>query len=70
MRFGHNALDFLVNFITYLEPPYSLDFNYIAVPLLAGFFVCAYFRGGSVQKILTLPIFSIQTFFIYLNCIS
>jgi hypothetical protein len=37
MRFGHNALDFLVNFITYLEPPYSLDFNYIVVPLLTGF---------------------------------
>jgi hypothetical protein len=37
MRFGHNTLDFLVNFITYLEPPYSLDFNYIVVPLLTGF---------------------------------
>jgi hypothetical protein len=36
MKFGHNTLDFLVNFITYLEPPYSLDFNYIIVPLLTG----------------------------------
>jgi len=37
MKFGHNALNFLVNFITYLEPPYSLNFNYIVVPLLGGF---------------------------------
>jgi hypothetical protein len=28
MRFGHNALDFfLVNFITYFEPPYLLDYT-------------------------------------------
>jgi len=53
MRFGHNALDFLVNFITYVESPYSLDFNYIIVPLLTGFFVSAYLSGGSVQEIFT-----------------
>jgi hypothetical protein len=30
MRFGHNALDFIlffVNFITYFEPPYLLNYT-------------------------------------------
>jgi len=44
----------LVNFITYLESPYMLDFNYIVVPLPTGFFVNAYLNGESVQEFLTL----------------
>jgi hypothetical protein len=43
----------LVNFITYLEPPYLLDYNYIIVPLPTGFFVSAYLNGEGVQEILT-----------------
>jgi len=44
---------FLVNFITYFEPPYMLDYNYIVVPLPTGFFVSAYLNGEGVQEILT-----------------
>ncbi len=43
----------LVNFITYLEPPYVLDYNYIVVPLPTGFFVSAYLNGEGVQEFLT-----------------
>jgi hypothetical protein len=43
-----------MNFITYFEPPYLLDYNYIIVPLPIGFFVSAYFNGEGVQKFLTL----------------
>jgi hypothetical protein len=42
-----------VNFITYLEPPYLLDYNYIVVPLPTGFFVSAYLNGEGVQEIFT-----------------
>jgi hypothetical protein len=38
----------LVNFITYLELPYLLDYNYIVVPLLTDFFMSAYFNGEGV----------------------
>jgi hypothetical protein len=41
-----------VNFITYLEPPYLLDYNYIVVPLPTGFFVSAYLNGEGVQEFL------------------
>jgi hypothetical protein len=44
----------LVNFITYFEPPYLLDYNYIVVPLPTGFFVNAYFNGEGVQEFFTL----------------
>jgi len=43
-----------VNFITYLEPLYLLDYNYIVVSLLTGFFVSAYLNGEGVQEFLTL----------------
>ncbi len=43
----------LVNFITYLEPPYLLDYNYIIVPLPTGFFVSAYLNGEGVQELFT-----------------
>jgi hypothetical protein len=46
----------LVNFITYLEPPYLLDYNYIVVPLPIGFFVSSYLNGEGVQEFLTIPI--------------
>jgi hypothetical protein len=46
-----------VNFITYLEPPYLLDYNYIVVPLPIGFFVNAYLNGEVVQKFLTVNFF-------------
>ncbi len=46
----------LVNFITYLEPPYLLDYNYIVVPLPTGFFVSTYLNGEGVQEFLTLDI--------------
>jgi hypothetical protein len=49
----------LVNFITYIEPPYLLDYNYIVVPLPTGFFVTAYLNGEGVQEFLT----SLKTFF-------
>jgi hypothetical protein len=39
-----------VNFITYFEPPYVLDYNYIIVPLPTGFFVRAYLNGEGVQE--------------------
>jgi hypothetical protein len=42
-----------VNFITYLEPPYLLNYNYIVVPLPTGFFVSAYLNGEGVQEFLT-----------------
>jgi len=42
-----------VNFITYFEPPYLLNYNYIVVPLPTGFFVSAYFNGEGVQEFLT-----------------
>jgi hypothetical protein len=42
-----------VNFITYLEPPYLLDYNYIVVPLPTGFFVSAYLNGEGVQEFFT-----------------
>jgi hypothetical protein len=42
----------LVNFITYLEPLYLLDYNYIVVPLPTGFFMSAYFNGEGVQEFL------------------
>ncbi len=45
----------LVIFITYLEPPYVLDYNYIVVSLPTGFFVSAYLNGEGVQKFLTRP---------------
>jgi len=38
-----------MNFITYLEPPYLLDYNYIVVSLPTGFFVSAYLNGEDVQ---------------------
>jgi hypothetical protein len=38
-----------MNFITYLEAPYLLDYNYIVVPLPIGFFVNAYLNGKGVQ---------------------
>jgi hypothetical protein len=41
-----------MNFITYLEPPYLLDYNYIVVPLPTGFFVSAYLNGEGVQEFL------------------
>jgi len=44
----------LVNFITYLEPPYLLDYNYIVVPLPTGFFVSAYLNGEGVQEFFTI----------------
>jgi hypothetical protein len=44
----------LVNFITYLEPPYLLDYNHIIVPLPTGFFVNAYLNGEGVQEFLTI----------------
>jgi hypothetical protein len=43
----------LVNFITYFEPPYLLDYNYIVVPFLTGFFVNAYRNGEGVEEFLT-----------------
>jgi hypothetical protein len=63
LRFSHPIFVFsnwiqrirsLVNFITYLEPPYLLDYNYIVVPLPTGFFVNAYLNGEGVQEFLTL----------------
>jgi hypothetical protein len=42
-----------VNFITYLEPPYLLDYNYIVVPLPTGFFLSAYLNGEGVQEFIT-----------------
>jgi hypothetical protein len=51
----------LMNFITYLEPPYLLDYNYIVVPLPTGFFVSAYFNGEGVQEFLTIPIAIVNT---------
>ncbi len=45
-----------MNFITYLEPPYLLDYNYIVVPLPTEFFVSAYLNGEGVQEFLTLYI--------------
>ncbi len=44
----------LVNFITYFEPPYLLDYNYIVVPLPIEFFVSAYLNGEGVQEFLAL----------------
>ncbi len=43
-----------MNFITYLEPPYLLDYNYIVVPLPTGFFVSAYLNGEGVQEFFTI----------------
>ncbi len=43
-----------MNFITYLEPHYVLDYNYIVVPLPIGFFVSAYLNGEGVQEFLTI----------------
>jgi hypothetical protein len=45
-----------VNSITYIEPPYLLDYNYIVVPLPTGFFVSAYLNGEGVQEFLTLAL--------------
>jgi len=42
-----------MNSITYLEPPYVLNYNYIVVPLPTGFFVSAYFNSEGVQEFLT-----------------
>jgi hypothetical protein len=42
-----------MNFITYLESPYVLDYNYTVVPLPTGFFVSAYLNGEGVQEFLT-----------------
>ncbi len=42
-----------MNFITYLEPPYLLDYNYIVVHFQPGFFVSAYLNGEGVQEFLT-----------------
>ncbi len=42
-----------MNFITYFEPPYLLNYNYIVVPLPTGFFVSAYFNGEGVQEFFT-----------------
>ncbi len=42
-----------MNFITYFEPPYLLDYNYIVVPLPTGFIVSAYLNGEGVQEFLT-----------------
>jgi hypothetical protein len=42
-----------VNFITYLEPPYLLNYNYIVVPFPTGFFVSAYLNGEGVQEFFT-----------------
>jgi hypothetical protein len=42
-----------VNFITYFEPPYLLDYNYIVVPFPTGFFVSAYLNGEGVQEFFT-----------------
>ncbi len=41
---------YLVNFITYLEALYLLDYNYIVIPPPTGFFVSAYHNGEGVQK--------------------
>jgi hypothetical protein len=49
-----------VNFITYLEPPYLLDYNYIVIPLPTGFFVSAYLNGEGVQEFLTKDTFQIE----------
>jgi hypothetical protein len=63
LRFFHNVfvssnwtqrIKSLVNFITYFEPPYLLDYNYIVVPLPIGFFVSAYLNGEGVQEFLAL----------------
>jgi hypothetical protein len=43
----------LMNSITYLEPPYVLDYNYIVVPLPTGFSVSAYLNSEGVQEFLT-----------------
>jgi hypothetical protein len=43
----------LVNFITYLEPHYMLDYNYIVVSFPTGVFVSAYLNGEGVQEFLT-----------------
>jgi len=45
----------LVIFITYLEPLYVLNYNYIVVSLPIGFFVNAYLNGEGVQEFLTRP---------------
>jgi hypothetical protein len=42
-----------MNSITYLEPPYVLDHNYIVVPLPTGFSVSAYLNSEGVQEFLT-----------------
>jgi hypothetical protein len=42
-----------VNFITYLELHYVLDYNYIVVPVPTGFFVSAYLNDEGVQEFLT-----------------
>jgi hypothetical protein len=52
-RFWTQRIRFLVNSITYLEPPYVLDYNYIIIPLPTGFFVNAYLNSEGVQEFLT-----------------
>jgi hypothetical protein len=49
-----------MNFITYLESPYLLDYNYIVVPPPTRFFVSAYLNGEGVQEFLT-PTYTIVT---------
>jgi hypothetical protein len=52
-RYWTQRIRSLMNFITYLEPPYVLNYNYIVVPLPIGFFVSAHLNGEGVQKFLT-----------------
>jgi hypothetical protein len=52
-----------MNFITYLESPYLLDYNYIVVPPPTRFFVSAYLNGEGVQEFLT-PTYTIVTLWI------
>ncbi len=60
-----------MNFITYFEPPYLLDYNYIVVPLPTDFFMSAYLNGEGVQEFLTLGFLRLFWEIFYLvSCVS